>query len=83
MAVTIKQRRKDLVKQVHGKTEEERDAIRNVRRHAIDELRKLLKDGVSEDEERRAEDEIEKLTSRHVERVEAMDKRKERELLEV
>jgi len=77
------QRRKDLVKQVHGKTEEARVSIRNVRRHAIDELRKLLKDGVSEDEERRAEDEIEKLTSRHVERVEALAKGKERELLEV
>ncbi len=77
------ERRKDLVKQVHAKTEEARIAIRNVRRNAIDELRKSLKDGVSEDEERRAEDEVEKLTTRHVERVEALAKGKEQELLEV
>lgn len=78
------QRRKELVKQVHTKTEEARVAVRNVRRHAIDELRKLLKDGeLAEDDERRATEQVEKMTSTHVDKLEALAKRKERELLEV
>lgn len=78
------ERRRDLVKQVHSKTEDARVAVRNVRRHAIDELRKELREGeTSEDEERRAQDQVEKLTSAHVERLDAMAKAKEEELLEV
>ena len=77
-------RRRDLVKQVHARTEEARVAVRNVRRHGIDELRKSLREGdVSEDEERRAQEEVEKLTSAHVERLEALAKQKEGELLAV
>jgi len=78
------ERRRDLVKQVHAKTEEARVAVRNVRRHAIDELRKELREGeVSEDEERRAQEQVEKLTSAHVERLDAIAKTKEEELLAV
>jgi ribosome recycling factor len=78
------QRRKELVKQVHTKTEEARVAVRNVRRHAMDELKKQLRDGgVSEDEEHQATAEVEKLTHEHVERIDALAKEKERELLEV
>jgi ribosome recycling factor len=78
------QRRKELVKQVHTKTEEARVAVRNVRRHAMDELKKQLRDGgVSEDEEHHATAEVEKLTHEHVERIDALAKEKERELLEV
>jgi ribosome recycling factor len=78
------QRRKELVKQVHAKTEEARVAVRNVRRHAIDELRRLLRDGeLAEDDERRAADQVEKMTSAHVGKLETLAKRKEQELLAV
>ena len=78
------QRRRELVKQVNAKTEEARVAVRNVRRHAIDELRKLLREGeLAEDDERRAAEQVEKLTSTHVGKLEALAKRKEQELLEV
>lgn len=78
------QRRKDLVKQVHGKAEDGRIAIRNIRRHANDALKKAARDGdISEDEERRALDEVEKLTHQYIEQVDSLAKEKERELLEV
>jgi ribosome recycling factor len=78
------QRRKELVKQVHGKTEDGRIAIRNIRRHANDALKKASRDGeISEDEERRALEEVEKLTQQYVDKVETLAKDKERELMEV
>lgn len=78
------QRRKELVKQVHGKTEDGRIAIRNIRRHANDALKKAQRDGdISEDEERGALDDVEKLTQKYVEQLESLAKEKERELLEV
>lgn len=78
------QRRKELVKQVHGKTEDGRISIRNIRRHANDALKKAAREGeISEDEERSALEEVEKLTHTYVEQVEALAKEKERELLEV
>jgi ribosome recycling factor len=78
------QRRKDLVKLVHTKTEESRVAVRNVRRHAHDELRKSEKDGeVSQDDLKRSEDELQKLTDTHIADIDAEGKRKEAELLEV
>jgi ribosome recycling factor len=78
------ERRRDLVKQVHAKTEDGRIAIRNIRRHANDAVKKALRDGeISEDEERRALDEVEKLTHQYVDKVEALAKEKERDLLEV
>ncbi|MCC6238528.1 MAG: ribosome recycling factor [Dehalococcoidia bacterium] len=77
-------RRKELVKQVNGRTEEARVAVRNVRRHAIDELRKLQKDGsLAEDDERRASEQVEKLSSTHIGKLEALARQKEHELLEV
>jgi ribosome recycling factor len=77
-------RRRDLVKQVHAKTEEGRVAVRNVRRHAMDELRKLGKDhGLAEDDERRAAEQVDKLASSHIGKIEALAKKKEQELLEV
>jgi ribosome recycling factor len=78
------QRRRDLVKQVHARAEESRVAVRNVRRHAVDELRKSMRAGeVSEDEERHAVDEVEKLTHAHTDRIDALSKRKEQELMDV
>lgn len=78
------QRRRELAKQVGGKAEDGRVSIRNIRRSANDALKKAAKDGdISEDEERRALEEVEKLTSGYVEKVEALAREKERELLEV
>jgi ribosome recycling factor len=76
-------RRKELVKQVHARTEEARVAVRNVRRHAMDELKKLQRDGLAEDDERRAAEQVEKLASSHISSLDALAKKKEQELLEV
>ena len=78
------QRRKEFVKLLHNKAEDARVAIRNVRRHAHDELRKAEKDGeVSQDDLKRHEDELQKITDRHVATVDSESKKKEAELLEV
>ena len=78
------QRRKDLVKQVNQKAEESRIAIRNVRRHAVDELRKGLKTGeVTEDDEHKAQEEIAKLTHAHIEQIDGWSRLKEKELMDV
>ncbi|HEY4669986.1 MAG TPA: ribosome recycling factor [Tepidiformaceae bacterium] len=78
------QRRKELVKLVHHKAEEARVAIRNVRRHAHDELRKAEKEGgISQDEIKRHEEELQKLTDQHIASVDDEGKKKEAELLEV
>lgn len=78
------QRRKDLVKQVGQKAEEARVAIRNVRRSALDDLKKAQRASeITEDEERTASEAIERLTKQHVERVEALTHAKERDLMDV
>jgi ribosome recycling factor len=78
------ERRKELVKQVHHRTEEGRVAVRNVRRHAKDELEKLERDGgISEDELVRAEKELQKLTDRFVAEIDDTQGHKEQELMEV
>ena len=78
------QRRKEFVKQVHTKAEEGRVSIRNARRHANDELKKGVKAGdVSEDDERRAMTEVDHLTQKYIEQLDAAAREKERELLEV
>ena len=78
------QRRKDLVKVLHNKSEEARVAIRNVRRHSHEELRKAEKDGdVSQDDLKRSEEELQKITDRHIALVDAEAKKKEADLLEV
>ncbi len=78
------QRRKEMVKQVHTKAEDARVAIRNVRRQTMDQLRKAEKEeGLSKDETKRHEEELQKLTDQHVGRVDDEMKRKEADLLEV
>lgn len=78
------ERRQDLVRQVRRKAEEERVAIRNLRREAIDLLRDLEKEGqVSEDEARRAQEQVQKLTDRFVAEVDAALAAKEKEITEV
>jgi ribosome recycling factor len=78
------ERRKELVKVVRHLAEEGRIAIRNVRRDVMHDLKELAKDGdVGDDEERRAEERLQKLTDEHVARVDELLKKKEDEIMEV
>ncbi len=78
------ERRRDLAKVVRNETEGARVSIRNIRRDANNELKKLLKDkAISEDDERRAQDEIQKLTDKYVAEVDKLLVAKEAELMEV
>ena len=78
------ERRKDLVKQVHHRAEEGRVAVRNVRRHAKDEMEKLEHDGaISEDDLARAEKDLQKQTDRFVAEIDQIQGHKEQELMEV
>lgn len=84
MPMLTEERRKDLIKVVRGEAEEGRVAIRNIRRDANNEFKNLLKDKeISEDDARRAEDEIQKLTDKHIAEVDAMLATKEEDLLAV
>ena len=77
-------RRKEMVKQVRRRTEEAKVEVRNHRREAADLLKKALRNGdLSEDEERRELENLQKLTDRHVEVIDARAERKEAEILEV
>ena len=78
------ERRRDLVKQVHKRVEEARVAVRNCRRDAIDELRKGERDKqLSEDEVKRAQDRLQKLTDGFIGQVDDVGKRKESEVMEI
>lgn len=76
------ERRKELAKHVSHEGENAKVAIRNIRRDAMQHVKDLLKDKkITEDEERRAEDEVQKLTDKHIRDIEAVVKAKEDELL--
>jgi len=78
------ERRKELVRVVHRLAEDGRVAVRNVRRDVMHDLKELARDGdVGDDEERRAEERLQKLTDEHVHRIDDLMKRKEAEILEV
>ena len=78
------ERRHELVKQVRRRAEDARVEVRNHRREAADQLKKALRDGdLSEDEERRDLEALQKLTDRYIEGIEAHAERKEAEILEV
>lgn len=78
------ERRKELVKHLHHVAEDHRVAVRNVRRDANEAIKKLLKDKlISEDEERRALEEIQKLTDAEIARIDQAAKAKEKEILEL
>jgi ribosome recycling factor len=78
------ERRREFIKVAHRKAEDARVSIRNVRRHAKDDLDRLAKDGeAGEDDVMRAEKELEKVTQKHVAAVDELLKHKESELLEV
>lgn len=78
------ERRKQLAKKVHGLGEDAKTAIRQVRRDANEAIKKLEKDGeVSQDDSRRALEEIQKKTDKYCSDVDALVKNKEKEILEV
>lgn len=78
------ERRREFIKVAKAKAEDSRISIRNIRRHAKDQLDKLQKDGdAGEDDVRRAEKQLDELTHKHVEHIDEILKHKEAELLEV
>jgi ribosome recycling factor len=78
------ERRKELVKHLHTITEEHRVSVRNIRRDANDALKKLLKDkAISEDDERRSLEDVQKLTDSYVARIDQLSAAKEKEILHV
>ena len=84
MPALTEERRRDLIKVVHKEAEGARIAVRNVRRDANEQLKKLLKDKqCSEDEERRAHDELQKLTDRFVAEIDQLMQVKETDLMAI
>jgi ribosome recycling factor len=78
------ERRKELVKHLHGVAEDHRISIRNIRRDSNENVKKLLKDKlISEDDDRRAHDEIQKMTDAYMLKVDQTAKTKEKEILEL
>ena len=78
------QRRKELAKVVRHEGENAKVAVRNIRRDAMHHVKELLKDKkIAEDQERRAEDQIQKLTDKSVAQVETLSAAKEKDLMEV
>ncbi|MCG8997519.1 ribosome recycling factor [Laribacter hongkongensis] len=84
MPALTEERRRDLTKVVKGEAEDARVAVRNVRRDANNDLKVLLKDkDITEDEERRAQDDIQKLTDKYVAEVDKLFAEKEKELMAI
>jgi ribosome recycling factor len=84
MPALTEERRKELIKVVHKEAEAAKIAVRNVRRDANEQLKKLLKDKqCSEDDERRAHDELQKLTDRFVADVDRLLQAKEADLMAI
>jgi len=78
------ERRKDLVKKVHHIAEDHRVAMRNIRRDSNEHVKKLLKDKlISEDDDRRAHDEVQKMTDGYIQKLDLAVKTKEKEVLEI
>ena len=78
------ERRKDLIKVVRGEAEAGRVAIRNIRRDANGDFKDLLKEKeITEDEERGAEDAVQKLTDKYIAEVDALLQQKEQDLMEI
>lgn len=78
------ERRREFVKKLHGMAEDHRVSMRNIRRDANDNLKKILKDKlISEDEDRRAHDEVQKMTDTYIGKIDAISKAKEKEIMEV
>lgn len=84
MPALTEERRRDLTKVVKGEAENARVAVRNIRRDANNDCKNLLKDkSITEDEERRAQDDIQKLTDKYVAEVDKLFAEKEKELMAI
>ncbi len=84
MPMLTEERRKDLIKVVRGEAEAAKVSVRNVRRDANDALKKLLKDKeIGEDEERRAQDDVQKLTDKFIAEVDKALQAKEADLMAI
>src|SRR3954463_205768 len=84
MPALTEERRKELIKVVKHEAENARVAVRNLRRDAIQHLKEALKKKeVSENDERRAQDDVQKMTDRHIADIEKLLQEKEKELLAV
>ena len=84
MPPLTEERRRDLIKVVRGEAEDAKVSVRNVRRDANDQLKKLLKDKeIGEDDERRAQDDIQKLTDKYVAEVDKTLQAKEADLMAI
>src|SRR5499427_7544128 len=78
------ERRKELVKKLHGAAEHHRVSVRNIRRDGNEAVKKLLKDKkVTEDDDKRAHDEIQKLTDGYMQKIDQAAKSKEKEIMEI
>jgi ribosome recycling factor len=78
------ERRKELVKRLHGVAEHHRVSVRNIRRDGNEAVKALLKEKkVTEDEDKRAHDEIQKLTNAYMEKIDQAARTKEKEILEI
>ncbi len=78
------ERRRDMVKHLHKVLEEHRTAVRNIRRDGNEVIKKALKDKrITEDEERRSHDELQKLTDDEIKKMEDLSKAKEKEVMQV
>jgi ribosome recycling factor len=76
------ERRKEMSRLVHKYAEDSRNSVRQVRRDANERLKKLLKDHkISEDDERRALEDVQKITDQHIALIDDMQKKKDQELL--
>ena len=76
------ERRKELSRHIHKQAEEGRNSVRGVRRDANERLKKLLKDHtISEDDERKGLDQVQKMTDEHVKLIDELQKKKDQELL--
>ena len=78
------ERRKQMAKMVHEVAEEHKTAVRNIRRDANDHLKKMLKDkAISEDEEKNALDQVQKLSDQHISKIAEVAEHKEKEVMTV
>lgn len=78
------ERRRELVKKLHGVAEDHRVAFRNIRRDSNEHIKKLSKDKkITEDEDRRGHDEMQKLTDAYIQKLDQAAKTKEKEILEI
>src|ERR1043165_834936 len=84
MPPLTEERRRDLTKVVRHEAENARVAVRNVRRDVMNELKEMLKEKlVSQDDDRRAQDEVQKLTDKHVAEIDQVLPEKEKELMQI